>query len=538
MKKSLNSPTTTPTIEELLTRLEILEKQNAELKAKLEEKIELEIKVTHLEEQLRLLQLAKFGSSSEKTLPGQLDLFNEVEQESNPELPEPELESITYQRRRKKRGHREAMLENLPVETIEYRLPAEEQVCSCCGGSMHEMSTEVRKELIYIPAELKVKKHVQYVYSCRQCEHEEIETPIKTAVMPKPAIPGSLASPSILSHIMTQKYVEGLPLYRQEKQFNRLGVNLSRQTFANWMIIGADRWLSAVYNRMHILLQTLDILHADETTLQVLNEPDRPATSKSYLWLYRTGRVGPHIILYDYQQTRAGENPKNFLNDFKGYLQVDGYAGYHKVEDVTLVGCWAHARREFTDALKSVSANSTKPVTATEGLQFCNKLFSIERDLKESDPKDRYERRLEKSKPVLDAFLSWLKIQKTKVLPKSALGKAITYCLNQWDKLVAFLEDGRLEIDNNRSERSIKPVVIGRKNWLFSNAPQGARASAIIYSIVETALANGLNPYYYLRYLFEMLPNLDLTDEKALDNILPWSPTIPVICIAFNKLSK
>jgi transposase len=538
MKKTANSPTTTPTIEELLKRLEMLEKQNAELEAKLKEKNELEVKVKQLEEQLRLLQHNRFGTSSEKTLPGQLELFNEIENESNPEIPEPELESITYKRRCKKRGHREAMLENLPVETIEYRLPTEEQVCSCCGGALHEMSTEVRQELVYIPAELIVKKHVRYVYSCRHCEHEEIETPIKTASMPKPAIPGSLASPSILSHIMTQKYIEGLPLYRQEKQFNRMGVNLSRQTFANWMIIGAERWLGVLYDRMHILLQMLDILHADETTLQVLNEPDRPATSKSYLWLYRTGRVGPHIILYDYQETRAGENPKNFLNDFKGYLQVDGYAGYHKVADVTLVGCWSHARREFTDALKSVPANSTKPVAATEGLQFCNKLFAIERDLKELDPKNRYEKRLEKSKPMLDAFLSWLKIQKTKVLPKSALGKAITYCLNQWDKLVAFLEDGRLEIDNNRSERSIKPVVIGRKNWLFANTPQGARASAIIYSIVETALANELNPYYYLRYLFERLPNMDLTDEKALEMLLPWSSSIPVNCVAFNKLSK
>jgi transposase len=538
MKKKTNLPTTAPTIEDLLKRLEMLEMQNAELEAKLKEKNELEVKVKRLEEQLRLLQHKRFGASSEKTLPGQLELFNEVEKEANPELPEPILESITYQRRRKKRGHREAMLENLPVETKEYRLSEEEQVCSCCGGALHEMSTEVRQELIYIPAELKVRKHIKYVYSCRHCEHEEIETPIKTASMPNSAIPGSLASPSILSNIMTQKYVEGLPLYRQEKQFKRMGINLSRQTFANWMIIGADRWLNLLYNRMHILLLKLDILQADETTLQVLHEPGRPATSKSYLWLYRTGKEGPPIILYDYQETRAGENPKNFLNGFKGYLQVDGYAGYHKVPDVTLVGCWAHSRRAFTDALKSLPANSTKPVTATEGLNFCNQLFAIERKLKELDPNDRYEARLKQSKPVLDAFLAWLKIQEQKVLPKSALGKAITYCLNQWDKLVAFLEDGRLEIDNNRSERSIKPVVIGRKAWLFSNTPQGARASAIIYSIVETAIANGLNPYYYLRYLFEQLPNINLTDENDLDQLLPWSTTIPVSCIAFNKLSK
>lgn len=539
MKKTTKTSTSNPTIEELLQRLELLEKQNAELEAKLKKQEELEAELHRLKEQLRLQQLKRFGISSEKLNPDQLELtlFNEVEKEANPQLPEPTLEIITY-RRKKQRGQRKIMLENLPVETIEYRLSEEEQVCSCCSGNLHEMSTEVRQELKYIPAEVKVVKHVRYVYSCRHCEQEAIETPVQTAPMPKPVISGSLASPSILAHIMSQKYVEGLPLYRQEKQFHRMGLALSRQTMANWMIYGADRWFTPLYDRMHHLLLKLDIVHADETTLQVLREPGRPATSNSYLWLYRTGIEGPPIVLYDYQETRAGENPKKFLNGFKGYLQVDGYAGYHKVENVTIVGCLAHARRAFSDVLKALPANSIKPVTATEGLQFCNQLFSIERKLKELDPKERYEQRLKQSKPVLDAFLSWLKIQEQKVLPKSGLGKAITYCLNQWDKLVAFLEDGRLEIDNNRSERSIKSVVIGRKAWLFSNTPQGARASAIIYSIVETAIANGLNPYYYLRYLFEQLPNIDLTDEMALDQLLPWSSSIPVNCIVFNKLSK
>lgn len=528
-----------PTIEELLERVQLLEKQNAELKAKLErEKTESEAKINWLKEQLRLLTSKRFGASSEKTLPGQLELplFNEVEKEANPELPEPAVETITY-RRRKTRGKRQLMLENLPVETIEYRLSEEEQVCSCCGGKLHEMSTEVRQELKYIPAEVKVVKHVRYVYSCRHCEREELETPIQTASMPKPVIAGSLASPSIVAYIMSQKYVEGLPLYRQEKQFQRIGLALSRQTMANWMIYAAEQWLIPLYNRMHQLLVKLDIVHADETTLQVLREPGRSATSKSYLWLYRTGIEGPPIILYDYQETRAGENPKNFLKGFKGYLQVDGYAGYHKVENVKLVGCWAHARRTFTDAIKAMPIGIEKTVTATEGLHFCNQLFAIERKLKTLEPKERYKQRLEKSKPIVEAFLAWLKIQEQKVLPKSGVGKAIVYCLNQWDQLVAFLEDGRLEIDNNRSERSIKPVVIGRKNWLFSNTPKGARASAIIYSVVETAIANGLHPYYYLRYLLEKLPNIDLTDNDALDRLLPWSTSLPVYCIKFNKLT-
>ncbi|MFD2444114.1 IS66 family transposase [Bacillus sp. CGMCC 1.16607] len=535
----MKSSTTNTTIEELQKRLEQLEKKNAELEAKLEKQNELEAKLKWFEEQFRLYQQKRFGISSEKTHPDQLELFNEVEKESNPDLPEPTLESITYQRRRKKRGHRELMLENLPVETVEYRLSSEKQVCSCCSGTLHEMSTEVRQELKFIPAELKVVKHVRYVYSCRHCEREEIETPIKTAAMPNPVISGSLASPSLLAHIMSQKYVDGLPLYRQEKQFARLGVALSRQTFANWMVYGASNWLSILYNRMHQLLLLRDILHADESSLQVLHEPGRPATSKSYLWLYRTGRIGPAITLYDYQETRAGENAKKFLKDFKGYLQVDGYPGYHKVPGATLIGCWAHARRKFDEALKAVPASKrVGSLTAADGLYFCNQLYTIERELKDLTSEERYEKRLESSKPVLDAFLVWLKKQEQNVAQKSKLGEAIIYCLNQWEKLEAFLKDGRLEIDNNRSERSIKPFVIGRKNWLFANTPKGARSSAIIYSIVETAKENGLNPYYYLRYLFEVLPNMDIKDESALDKLLPWSTTLPIYCRVFNQLSK
>jgi transposase len=539
MKKTADYLTIPPTIEDLQKRLELLEKKNAELEAKLKKHNELEAKLKWFEEQFRLQQQKRFGISSEKIHPNQLELFNETENEANPDLPEPALESITYQRRRKKRGHREAMLENLPVETVEYRLSPDQQVCSCCNGALHEMSTEVRQELKFIPAELKVVKHVRYVYACRHCEHEELETPIVTAPMPTPVYSGSLASPSLMAHIMNQKYGDGLPLYRQEKQFARLGVALSRQTIANWMIHGANQWLCLIYHRMHQLLLKQDILHADETTLQVLREPNRPATSKSYLWLYRTGKEGPPAILYDYQETRSGKNAKEFLNGFKGYLQVDGYAGYHKVPDVTLVGCWAHARRKFDEALKALSPakRQTSGTAAAEGLLFCNKLYKIERDLKELTPEERFEKRLKLSKPVIDAFLTWLKIQESKVLPKSAIGQAITYSLNQWEKLEAFLKDGRLEIDNNRSERSIKPFVIGRKNWLFSNTPRGARSSAIIYSIVETAKENGLNPYYYLRYLFEELPNMDTTDENALDKLLPWSETLPIHCRVFNQLS-
>lgn len=519
MPNYISMNNTAKTMEELQNRCAMLEQQNAELTAK----------VTWFEEQYRLSQQKLFGRSSEQTNPDQMQLFNEAESDTKPSLPEPTMEEISYHRR-KKQGHREAQLEDLPVETIEYRLPPEEQVCSC-GEDLHEMSTEVRQELKVIPAQVKVVKHVRYVYACRRCEREDIKTPIVTAPMPAPVLPGSLVSPSAMAYIMTQKYVDGLPLYRQEQQLSRLGIELSRQTLANWMLQGSDRWLRLLYERMHEHLVKQDILHADETTLQVLREPGRSAESTSYMWLYRTGREGPAMVLFDYQTTRASKHPRQFLSGFKGYLQVDGYAGYNGLPDITLVGCWAHARRKFDEALKALPKEQRNAaVAAREGLDFCNQLFAIEREYHDVTPDERYKARLEHSRPVLEAFLAWLKYQGPRVLPKSAFGQAITYCRNQWEKLAAFMQDGRLELDNNRGERSIKPFVIGRKNWLFSNTPKGAKASATIYSIVESAKENGLNPYSYLQYLFERLPNIDIQDQSMLDELLPWSSTLPSEC--------
>jgi transposase len=522
-----NRTETSPTIEELQQQTAKQAQQIVELSAELK----------WYKEQVRLAQQKRYSASSERTHPDQLalDIFNEAEAEANPTLPEPTVEMITY-KRKKKVGAREAKLDALPVETIEYRLSEEEQVCPCCAGKMHGMSTEVRRELKIIPAEVKVVEHVRHVYACRRCEQEAIRTPIITAPMPAPVAGGSLASPSILAHIMSQKYVDSLPLYRQEQQFLRLGVQLSRQTMANWLIAGSERWLTPLYDYMHAELLKRDIAHADETTLQVLKEPGRTAQTKSYLWLYRTGRIGPDIILYDYQPGRGGEHPEAFLAGFKGYLQTDGYSGYNKMKNVTQLGCWSHARRYYHEALQVVPAAQRSQTAAAEGLAFCNALFAVERKWKDATPEKRYAARLAESKPILDAFSAWLEAQRLRVLPKGLLGKAITYSLNQWEKLNVFLQDGRLEIDNNRSERSIKPAVIGRKNFLFSNTPRGAKASAMIYSVVETAKANGLKPQAYLQHLFERLPQLaDPTDPEILSKLAPWSASLPLICRLFSK---
>jgi len=516
--------TTTDTLNQLETlqaRCEAQEKEIAELKKQ----------VKLLLEQLRLARHRQFGKSSERTTDDQLRLdlvFNEAEAEAQPEEEEPTFETVTYQRRKKQPGQRDAMLADLPVERVEYRLSEEERICPCCGDVMSEAGVEIRRELIHIPAQTKVREHVQQQYACRTCDQQGTETPMVKAQMPKPPIPGSLASASMLAYVIDKKYVDGLPLYRLEQQFARQGLQLTRQTLANWVVLGTTRWLELMYNRLHEELLKRRYLHADETTLQVLHEPGRSAETTSYMWLYRSGQDGPAIVLFDYQETRSKEHPRRFLEGFGGYLHVDGYSGYHDIPGVKLVGCWAHARRKFHEAHTALPAEERKkPTAARIGLEYCNRLFKIERALKDMDPEQRHAQRQKLSRPVLDEFVAWLRAQSEQVLPKSTLGQAVSYCLNQWPKLTVFLEDGHLELDNNRSERSIKRFVIGRKNFLFANTPRGARASAIAYSLVETAKENVLDPYLYLEYLFERLPNIQTDDQTAMNDLLPWSDHLP-----------
>ena len=523
------------------TQLNIEENQDYSLedlcKLQAQQIEELTAKLNWYEEQFRLNQERRFGKSSEKTDPDQLSIFNEAEKESRDEKEEPTIEEITYKRRRKK-GLNKKSFEDLPVERIEYTLSEEERICPACNNHLHEMSKEIRKELKVIPAQVVVVEHVTNIYTCRNCEKENITTPIIAAEMPNPVLKGSFVSPSLMAYTMHRKYSEAIPLYRQEQQFKNFGIDLSRQNLANWVIHGANTWLKHLYDRMHDFLLKETLLHADESVFQVLDEVGKKPTSKSYMWLYATGMYSNPIFLYEYQPSRAKKHPKKFLKDFSGFLQTDGYQAYNAVEDVTLVGCFAHAKRGFTDTLKALPKDATTSKTnAEEGLKFCDKLFKLEKEYRKEklSPEEIYKKRLEKTKPVLQDFLSWLKTKEKQVLPKTSLGKAINYCLNQWDKLTAFMLDGRLEISNNRAERAIKPFVIGRKNFLFSKSPKGATASAITYSIIETAKANNLNTFYYLTYLFEKLPNIDLNNIEELDQLLPWSDSIPESCKVPNK---
>ncbi len=477
-------------------------------------------KVRWFEEQFHLAQHKQFGASSERTVTQQTTLFNEAEvvAEAGP-VEEQMRQTITYER---KKPGRKPIPKDLPIERIEYRLPEDEQVCDGCGGALHEMSTELRHEVKLVPAQVKIVQHARYVYGCRNCEKNGTEVPIKTAPAPRPVIEKGLASPSAAAYVMTMKFVEGVPLYRQEQHYARMGIELSRGVLSNWMLKGSE-WLELIYGRLKQKLIEHEVLHADETTLQVLKEPGRAAESKSFMWLYRTGRIGPPIVLFEYQPTREGEHPRRFLEGFKGYLHVDGYPGYHDIAGVTLAGCWAHVRRKFDEALKGLPKHRTSGTKAREALEQINRLFMIERELTQVSPEERLKARQLRSRPVVEGFRRWLDDIRTTVLPKGLFGEAVNYGHNQWQKLVRFLEDGRVELSNNRAERSIKPFVIGRKNWLFANTPRGARASAVIYSIVETAKENRLNPYAYLTHLFEKLPNLESRSSETLDQLLPWN---------------
>lgn len=503
----------------------------------LTQKVEqLQNELESFKEFMRLAMHKRYGASREKYVdPNQITLYDDENKEDTVDVPveEPATQEITYKRRKKKAFLKE-QFENLPIETIEYRLPKEEQICNCCVGQLHEMSKEVRREVKIVPAQFKIVEHVTIIYGCRNCEKENITVPIKKAPTPRPALPGSPASSSAIAYIMSQKFVESMPLYRLEKHFERMGIVISRQTMSNWMINASERWLTLLYKQMKKELLKLNIIHCDETTLQVLKEPDRTAQSKSYLWLYRSGRYGPPIVLYEYKPTRSGECPKTFLDGFRGYIHVDGYKAYNKVTNARLSACWAHARRGFTDAIKSLPKNVKSEnqlnIISKKGLEYCNKLFEIERFLKDETPEIRFIERLKRSKPILDEFKNWLDYHKPRTLSGSYVGKAIRYCLNIWDNLYVFLEHGMLEIDNNRAERSIKPVVIGRKNFLFCNTPRGAKTAATIYSIVESAKESGLNPITYLTYILDTLPNLEDINEESLQKILPWSDSLPDFC--------
>ena len=489
---------------------------------------ELESRVDVLMEALRLARHKQFGTSSEKSEESVMEqlsfLFNEAEVFSAAEKEAEENVTVVaaHKRHKKHEYTLDNIPEDLPRKQVEHRLEGEDLVCPQCGDTMTEIGKEVVRTLEIIPAQTIVREDIYYTYACQTCNKDDIETPVVKAPREKNIIPGSFATPEAIAHIIHEKFVMGSPLYRQEQELNRKGIHLSRQTMSNWILKATEDYLTPVYEQLHKELLTRDVLHADETTLQVLHEPGKKPQSDSYMWLYRTsGNTDKPIVLYEYQPGRGAKHPKEFLSGYKGYLHTDGYAGYHDLgENITVVGCWTHARRKFDEAVKSLPKGKAKGSSASQGLTYCNLLFGIEQEIAEKPAEERYEERLKQAKPVLDAMLSWANSRTA--APKSALGKAFHYLKEQWPYLTNYLKDGRLEISNNRAERSIKPFVIDRKNFLFANTPKGATGSAVMFSLIQTAIENGLDPYRYLTWLLKTANNADLTDAQAVQTLLPW----------------
>ena len=499
----------------------------AEYEAQKQQILKLEQQVSLLMEAMRLNRHKRFGASSEKTEDESAEqlnfLFNEAEVYAEKTAEEPATVVTAYKRRKKQEYTLNNLPEGVATELVEHRLEGENLVCPKCGDTMTEIGKEVVKTLKIIPAKVVVEEHHYFTYTCQRCNRESTETPVVKAPKEKNIISGSFATPEAIAHIMTQKFVMGSPLYRQEQEINRQGIQLSRQTMSNWILKVTEDYLTPVYKQLHKEQLKRDVLHADETTLQVLHEPGKAPQSESYMWLYRTsGDTDKPIVLYEYQPGRGAKHPKEFLAGYKGYLHTDGYQGYHSLpEDITVVGCWAHARRKFDEAVKSLPKGKAKGSSASQGLAYCNLLFEIEQGLAEKTAKERYNERLKQAKPVLDAMFAWAN-SKT-AAPKSALGKAFTYLNEQWPYLTNYLKDGRLELSNNRAERSIKPFVIDRKNFLFANTPKGAKGSAIMFSLIQTAIENGLDPYQYLTWLLKNTNKADLKNPDMPEKLLPWN---------------
>ena len=452
-------------------------------------------KYHHLLEQLRLAKQQRFGRSSEAHI-GQGELqFDEAESVETTELPQEE-NTVTVTNTKKKPVRR-PLPENLPREVIEHDITEEEKLCAC-GCMKQRIGKEVTEQLEYVPAKLSVIAHVRPKYACNRCDEA-----VSIAPMPSLFLPKSMAAPSLVAQTIVSKYEDHLPLYRQEQIWGRLGIEMPRNTVCGWIMAAFEVCMPM----RDALLETLiasNYLQADETTMQVMDEPNRKNTSTSYMWVYTNHQPDKKVVLFDYQQTRQAQWPKQILKDFKGYLQTDGYKGYDWVDDhpdIIHLGCFAHARRPFAKLVK-ISKTTGK---SHQAIAYIKKLYLIEQYARDNNytHQQRYELRLQQAKPILDDLKIWLDKTIKTTVPQSELGKGLDYMHPRWNELTAYLLDGSLEIDNNLVENLIRPFALGRKNWMTIGSPRGAHAGALFYSLIATAKANGLNPFNYLKILFE-----------------------------------
>jgi transposase len=509
---------------EVLAYIRELEARNQQLTQRVEQ----------LEELFRLAQLKRFAPSSEKLKDRVFDeaelvaLAEPVEDDPDgvfalPDTGLPAVDGSGHQ----KRG-RKPLPADLPRTRIEYDLPEDQKVCPCCQGAMHRMGEQTCEQL-HIEVKTSVLQHVRFKYACRHCERHAEHTPIVIAPMPAQPLPGSNASPAMIATVMTAKYADGTPLYRMEDALGRSNIAVSSGTLAHWIIRPAELHLSRLYEALRGTLLAQSLIHGDETTVQVLKEDGKTAQSKSYMWVYRSAEAcAEPVVLFEYQPGRGQQYPQAFLKGYAGTLMTDGYSAWRTLEGVTHLGCLAHARRAFDEAYKALKKPDGR---ARRALEYFKALYQVETlargKLPEGQIRADYTYRLRQthSLPLLEAFKIWLDEQAAQVLPESLTGKAISYTRNQWVYLRRYVEDGHAPIDNNVLERDIRPFTTGRKAWLFSDTVAGAKASAIIYSLMLTCRACNVEPHTYLLRVLTELPQR--AADADISDLLPFNVAKP-----------
>jgi transposase len=465
--------------------------------------------IASLRFQLQKALMHRFGARAEKDSRDQYNLFDEADLETEAvraEIQQADAE-ITIAAHTRKPGGRKPLPQHLPRVRILHDLSEDEKICAC-GHALHKIGEDISEKAEFIPAQIKVIEHARCKYACRVCEGG-----VKMADLPLQIIPKSIAGPGLLAHVIVSKYTDHLPLYRQEQILQRLGIDIVRATLCFWVLRCATR-LAPLVDLLREMIRAGSYTQADETTVQVFNEPDKTNISKSYMWVYCGGPPEKKAVVFEYQPSRSGESPEIFLQGFSGILQTDGYSGYNGFamnENVKQAGCWAHARRKYMDIVKT----SKTIGKAHEAILIIRKLYAIEKIARDQffNSEQRYHLRQRLSVPILSDFKLWLEQTKKSVPPQSAIGKAIVYTLNQWAHLTTYVQDGEIQIDNNDVENLIRPFAIGRKNWMFMGSVSGAQAGAIIYSLMATCKVNTIEPYAYFKYIFDQLPRCKTQDD-------------------------
>ena len=499
---------------------------------------EIDKKLQLLLEQAAVLKNNRFGKKSEKLgienqvcfmeVDGDIVFFNEAEA-VNALVPEDE-EKPTKPKNAKTKGKRTADIKDLPVIPVDHRMTESELITEFGEDGWYQLEDEIYRRYRFTPMKIEIEEHHVGVYKSKKDNH------FKKAEHPAYLLRNSLVSPTLLSGIWNAKYVNAVPLYRQEQEFQRMGVSIDRGEMAHWTILCAERYLSVFYDYLHEKMYDYHVLQADETPVLVSKE-NRTSGSRHYMWVYRTGKMyqDKPIVLYEYQPSRNADHPRVFLKDFQGICVTDGYQVYHTLEkereDLRIAGCWAHARRRFDEALQALPKDQQKDTIAYLALKQIQAIYREENKLEGMSAQDRLKNRQLTVKPLVDAYFTWVKKNVFAVAAKSKTANGLTYSINQETYLRTFLEDGEVPMDNNAAEQSIRPFCIGKKNWVMIDTIAGAESSAMIYSIAETAKANHLKPYNYFEYLLTEIPkHLDDRDNHFCEDLLPWSDKLPAEC--------